>query len=271
MKITMTRRKIILCIIIGIVTISAIDAFVVEPNNIEVNEMDIYNTGSTAKIGFISDFQRQNSDPTFVQRVVDILNKENLDAVILGGDFVHRGVYELPSIEPLKKLQTKHGVYGVLGNHDYSVYSLDRDNADFELAETVKEYLEVGPIKILRNENVKIDNITIIGLDSYWAGLRDVDKAYENTTGGFKILLSHNQNNLEIDSETAELYLFGHTHCGQVRLPFVGSIPKLIWFEGEYDYKHYVVNGADVYTTCGLTPGPRFFNPPEIVIINLSE
>ena len=268
----MTRRKIITSIFIGIITILAIDAFVVEPNIIEVNEIDILHTNTSMKIGLISDFQRQSSDPAFVKRVVDILNEQNLDAVILAGDFIDRGVYELPSLEPLKKIQTKHGVYGVLGNHDYSVYSLDRSNADFKLADTVKEYLEENnKIKILRNENVKIDNITIIGLDSYWAGLRDVNKAYENTTDGFKILFAHNQNDLQITKETADVYLFGHTHCGQVRLPFIGSIPKLIGFEGEYDYKQYTVNDATVYTTCGLTPGPRFLNPPEIAIINLLE
>ncbi len=67
------------------------------------------------KIGFISDFQRQNSDPAFVQRMVDILNPKDLDAVIIAGDFIDRGAHELPSLEPLGKLETKYGVYGVLG------------------------------------------------------------------------------------------------------------------------------------------------------------
>ena len=252
--------------------ILALDAFVIEPNMIEVNEIDISDAGTQIKIGFIADFQRQNDDPAFVQRVSDILNAENLDAVIIAGDFIDRDLGELPSLDPLAKLETKHGVYGVLGNHDYHVYSLNRNNADFELGEKVIEYLESnGPIEILRNENVVIKDVTIIGLDSYWAGLRDLDKALANTSDGFKILFSHNQNDLEINGEVADVYLFGHTHCGQVRLPYLGSIPKIIGFEGEYDYKHYIVNDADVYTTCGLTPGPRLFNPPEITIINLLE
>jgi len=83
--------------------------------------------------------------------------------------------------------------------------------------------------------------------------------------------LAHNQNDLEINKEIADLYLFGHTHCGQIRLPYIGSIPKIFGFQGDYDYRHYVVNDADVYTTCGLAPAPRFFNPPEITIINLIQ
>ena len=268
----MTKKKVLIGIFLGIITILGLDVFVIEPAMIEVNEVDILNAGTNMKIGFISDFQRQNSDPVFVQRVVDILNAENLDVVIIAGDFIDRSLNELPSLDPLDELKTKHGVYGVLGNHDYNVYFLSRDNANFQLAETIIEYLESdGTVKILKNENVVIEDITIIGLDSYWAGLRDVDKAFTDTSNEFKILFTHNQNDLEINKEIADLYLFGHTHCGQVRLPYVGSIPKMIGFEGDYDYKHYIVNDADVYTTCGLTPGPRFFNPPEITIINLLE
>lgn len=268
----LTKKKISISIFVGIIAILGLDAFVIEPNMIEVNEIDILDTGTKMKIGFISDFQRQNSDPAFVQRVVDILNAKDLDTIIIAGDFIDRSLDELPSLDPLEKLETKHGVYGVLGNHDYNVYSLNRNNANFELGETIIKYLESnGPIKILRNENVVINDIVIIGLDSYWAGLRDIDKAFTDTSNEFKILFAHNQNDLEINKEIADVYLFGHTHCGQVRLPYIGSIPKMIGFEGDYDYRHYIVNDADVYTTCGLTPAPRFFNPPEITIINLLE
>lgn len=268
----MTKKKIFGSVFIGIIAILGFYAFVIEPNMIDVNEIDISNTGIKMKIGLIADFQRQNSDPAFVQRVVDILNEKDLDVVVIAGDFIDKSLDELPSLDPLDKLKTKYGVYGVLGNHDYNVYFLNRDNANFELAETVIEYLESNStVKILRNENIVINDVAIIGLDSYWAGLRDLDKAFINTSNEFKILFTHNQNDLEINKETADVYLFGHTHCGQVRLPYVGSIPKIIGFEGDYDYKHYIVNDADVYTTCGLTPGPRFLNPPEITIVNLLE
>ncbi len=268
----LTKKKIAISAFVGIVAVLALDTFAIKPNVIEVNRVDISDTGTKMSIGFISDFQRQNSDPAFVQRVVDILNEEELDTVVIGGDFVDKSLGELPSLDPLQKLDTKYGVYGVLGNHDYGVDSLNPNNANFEMGESVLRHLESGgPVQILRNENIVINGIVLVGLDSYWAGLRDTDKAFENTSDEFKILLAHNQNDLEISKETADVYLFGHTHCGQVRLPYVGSVPKMIGFEGDYDHKHYVVNDADVYTTCGLAPGPRFFNLPEITIINLSE
>ena len=268
----MTKKRVSMSVILGIVAVLGIDAFAIEPNMISVNQIDIADAGTKMKIGFISDFQRQSTDSAFVQRVVDMLNYRELDAVVIAGDFIDRNPSELLSIEPLRRIETEYGVYGVLGNHDYAVYSDDRNNANLELGQTVAEYLERdGSIKVLRNENVVIGGIAIVGLDSYWANLRDEKKAFAGTTDEFKILLAHNQNDLDISKETADVYLFGHTHCGQVRLPYVGSIPKIVGFEGDYDYQHYVVNDADVYTTCGLTPGPRFFNPPEITIINLLE
>lgn len=242
----------------------------IEPNMIEVNEIDIHDTGTDMKIGFISDFQRRDDNPAFMQRVVDIMNEKDLDVVLIAGDIIQSSLNELPSVEPLKKLKTNHGVYVVFGNHDYGVYSLQKSNPNLDKAEKIADYLQSdGTIQILRNENIKINGISIIGLDSYWAGLRDEKNGFSNTGNEYKILFTHNQEDLEIDKEIADLYLFGHTHCGQVRLPIVGSVTKLLGFVGEYDYKHYVVNGADVYTTCGLAPAPRLLNLPEITILNL--
>ena len=106
-------------------------------------------------------------------------------------------------------------MYRVFGNHDYDVYSFNRNNVNYNIGESVIEYLKSnGTIKILRNENVIINDIVIIGLDLYWTNLRDIKKALTNNSSEFKILFAHNQNDLEINEEIANVYLFGHTHCG---------------------------------------------------------
>ena len=235
-------------------------------------------------IVFVSDFQRNNSDPNFVQKVVDIINEKNPDLVLLGGDYVENSADELPSIYPLQDIQSKHGVYGVMGNHDYSAFGFAKDvGGDQILSEKIIQFMEnfdsestgkenkKSNITILRNEKVIIDdNLTVIGLDDLWAHLRDEDKSFsDKESQGYRILLSHNQEELEINKEVADLFLFGHTHCGQIRLPVLGSIPKLFGFSGDYDKGHYLVDDVHVYTTCGLAPAPRLLNPPEIVTIKL--
>jgi len=263
------------------VAVLSVNMILVEPAIIETDTVEIEGTGINMTIAFLSDFQRRDADPTFVQRAVDMVNSKNPDLILLGGDYVENSIDELPSIEPLKDLKSKYGVYGVMGNHDYLAFGFARNvGGDAVLAQQILQFFETpnpindsqnDRIKILRNEKVVIsDKVTLIGLDDLWANLRDESKAYADKSTGYKILLSHNQEELDIKKETADLYLFGHTHCGQMRLPVLGSIPKIFGFSGEYDKGYYVLDdGAHVYTTCGLAPAPRLLNPPEISIINL--
>lgn len=261
-------------------------AFWIEPNQIVVKTTNLENTGVHMKIVFMSDFQRANSDPAFVQRAVDIANAQNPDLVILGGDYLEYYDFEFPSISPLKNLKATYGIYGVLGNHDYRALSLSRlstcpTGSRLEFVNKIKNFLESdGNIHILRNEQKNIAGVTLIGLDDLWGCARNETKALANfsstetekETGrkSYRILISHNQDELKIDKQFADLYLFAHTHCGQVRIPFFGSIPKLAGFKGTYDDGYYFVNDTNVYTTCGLAPAPHFLSPPEVTVIELN-
>lgn len=277
-KLQFTKNRKIFAIFALVIVSLSVNSFLVEPNLIENHVIEITDTGINMTIAFLSDFQRRDADPAFVQRVVDMINEKSPDLVLLGGDYVEWGIKELPSIEALKNLESIHGVYGVMGNHDYGAFGFAKNTGgDTILGQNIIAFLESTdnnaiPITILQNEKAIIqDKLTIIGLDDLWANLRDEQKAYaDKESVGYRILLSHNQEELQISKAIADLYLFGHTHCGQLRLPVLGSIPKLLGFSGEYDMGHYVVDDVQIYTTCGLAPAPRFLNPPEITMINLS-
>lgn len=245
-------------------------SFFVEPELLTVKQVQINDTGLDLKIVFISDFQRWDSDPSFIQRAIDLANREEPDIILLGGDYIERDLSELPSVEPLKSLHAKYGIYGVLGNHDYGMITGTESAPDTSMASDVESFLEDGGIRILRNEHINTANLTIIGLDDLWAGERDTAAISSDDMSDYRILLSHNQYDLPIGNDTADLYLFGHTHCGQLRLPGIGSLPKLIGFKGEYEMGRYSINGSDVYTTCGLAWGPRFLAQPEITVIELN-
>lgn len=277
-----TKKRKTLGILGMFLVIFSVNVILVEPAIIENDTVEIVGTGVNMTVAFLSDFQRRDTDPAFVQKAVDMVNAWNPDLILLGGDYVENTADELPSIEPLKSFKSRYGVYGVMGNHDYSAFGFARDvGGDAVLAQQIIKFLDTPglsddgqfgkPINILRNEKMIIDDkITIIGLDDLWAHLRDESKAYSEKSSGYRILLSHNQEELDIRKEVADLYLFGHTHCGQMRLPGLGSIPKALGFSGEYDKGHYVLDdGTHVYTTCGLAPAPRLLNPPEISIIKL--
>ena len=267
-------------------------AVLVEPAALDVTFTEIRSPAvdEPVRIAFVADMQRRDADPSFVARAVAEINGASPDIVAMGGDFVEASAAELPSIAPLRDVRARLGAFAVLANHDYGVYGLvkDSDAADDALAEAVASYLsEGGAVRVLRNEIADAGgNVQIAGLDSYWASKRNESTLGEFSNGSYRIALAHTQEGVGIGQgaggdarqgaggdarQGADLYLFGHTHCGQVRLPLAGSIPKVLGLAEDYDYRHYKIDGgrADVYTTCGLAPWPRLLNPPEVSIIDI--
>ena len=256
-------------------------AILVEPAMIDVTytEIESPRVDESVRIAFVADMQRRDADPSFVARAVAEANAAAPDIVAMGGDYVEASTPELPSVAALRDVRAAGGAFAVLGNHDYGVYGPAKNpaSADARLAASVAGYLsEGGAVRVLRNEVVDVlgGRVQIAGLDSYWAGMRDESALDALDGGAYRVVLAHNQVGIALGAASerpADLYLFGHTHCGQVRLPLLGSVPKALGFEGEYDYRHYEVAGgsADVYTTCGLSPWPRLLNPPEVTIIDV--
>ncbi len=264
----MRRRRYAAALAAALAALAAY-AVLVEPNAIELTVTEVRGTGTEARIVFMADPQRRDADPAFVRRAVGMAMDAGPDVVLLGGDYIDRSAAELPSVDAFRDLEAPLGVYAVLGNHDYAVLGFLRSPPDEGLAAEVSRYLEEGGITVLRNGTARAGPLHIAGMDSYWAGARDDSLARGLDPGAFRVVLAHNQAGLPVSGEDADLYLFGHTHCGQIRLPLVGSVPKVLGFVGEYDYRHYEVRGADVYTTCGLAPYPRFLSPPEVTVIDL--
>jgi len=133
--------------------------------------------------------------------------------------------------------------------------------------------LELEGIRVLRNGNADLGGFTLVGVDDAWACESDYWKAVEGADRSRPIiLLTHNQEAVPPQEyEGLGLVLVGHTHCGQVRLPIIGSVPKLFGFRGEYDAGlHRFGNDSYIYTTCGIGGGPRFLAPPEISVIDVS-
>ena len=129
--------------VLGLIVALSINVMLIEPGIIENDTIEITGTGLNMTIAFLSDFQRRDADPAFVQRAVDMVNDKNPDLVLLGGDYVENNADELPSIEPLKNIKSKYGVYGVMGNHDYHAFGFARDKGGDELlAQQILEFLE---------------------------------------------------------------------------------------------------------------------------------
>jgi uncharacterized protein len=93
-----------------------------------------------------------------VKEMIEIINKEEVDLIFITGDFLQRHLDNLEDLmKELKKLKSKMGIYGCLGNHDYyRNYQLLRDK------------LQENGIRILLNEiSHEVENLEIVGLHDY--------------------------------------------------------------------------------------------------------
>lgn len=202
----------------------------------------------------------------WVSEVVEAVNAEHPDVVFLVGDSISNSPADALALEPLRGLVAPMGVYAVTGNHDYE------DGA----AEYVAATLETLGVRMLRDSSVRIADgkIVLVGVNDLWNG----GNIYRAVSGlraeDTIILLAHNPDAV-LDPETAvvDLVVAGHTHGGQIRLPFWGSVPHIPTDLGNtYDKGLFVYNGEQLYITAGVSETgtrARLFNPPEISVLNI--
>ena len=148
---------------------------------------------------------------------VKLQEVKNSDICILGGDLAYRKEVASNMVKILNSANINGEVYTVFGNTEYKPHN---DPNELE-----KIYKEFG-FKVLRNENILLEKgnsfISLIGSDDPIDFMDDMAKAYENVPlESFKILVSHCPS-VAIDSldYNTNLVLAGHTHGGQVKLPF---------------------------------------------------
>jgi uncharacterized protein len=154
-----------------------------------------------------------------VQRAVDLANSRHPDLIALTGDYVtFSPSYIWPAARALGRLRARLGVFAVLGNHDFRVS-----------ADEMTRALRAQRIRVLRNSHYPLRSgrctLWVIGVDDLWGAFDDLQGAMDSVPAHDpKILLCHNPLAIGRASRLGiDLMLSGHTHGGQVRLPFIRS------------------------------------------------
>jgi predicted MPP superfamily phosphohydrolase len=203
-----------------------------------------------------------------VEAWVRRVNGLGADAIVLTGDYVTSGTrFHADIAATLSELSAPDGVFAVMGNHDY-----------FGDGEPLMGLLREGGVRLLRNEHTIIERDTaklcLAGVDDIYTKRIDIDRALEGRDAALPlVVLAHDPRSFpKLAREGADLVLSGHTHWGQLAVPFLAS---------RYNYASTLTRfhaglvregAAQLYISPGLgTTGPpvRVGTWPEISLLRL--
>lgn len=254
-------------------------AFWLEPASLTVSEERITLPGWTSqpfRVGILTDLHI--GSPFYgmakLRDIVDRTNAAHPDAICILGDLVIQGVVGGHFVAPeeiataLKRLSAPHGVFAVLGNHD-----------GWLSRERVQAALERNGIRVLEDTAVRLDMpagpVWFSGISDLWTGEHDIAAALAkvNEDGAPLILLTHNPDVFPTVPNRVTLTLAGHTHGGQVWLPFIGRAIVPSRFGQRFAAGLVVEGGRHMFVATGLGTSilpVRFLVPPAVTILTLT-
>lgn len=232
---------------------------------------------STARILHLSDLHASAVVPwSLIESAIDTGLAHKPDLICLTGDFItDRKETDTPRYVPiLRRLSAAAPTFAVLGNHDGGSWATLRGgHADHRY---VDRLLEDAHIELLHNRSRRLDlpqgRLSLAGVGDYWSNEADAAHAMRGTTPSLTTLvLCHNPDAKELlRFHEWHLMLCGHTHGGQIIVPFDG--PR---YAPVHD-KRYVAGlnpfGArHIYTTRGVGNilGVRLGCRPEVTLLDL--
>ena len=217
---------------------------------------------------------------SYLRKQIDFCNSLAPDLLVITGDLVTRGdprrMEDLAAL--VKPLRAKHGVFAVLGNHDYNRFQPARqpDPRAQRIANQIVDTLQANGVQVLRNQCHTVTRgnarVQLVGLDDYWSENYNPPAAFTTVDPQLPcIALCHNPDAIEdLRRLPCHWVLSGHTHGGQVRIPLLGA-PLLPVRNRQYDAGLFHLGQQRLYVNRGLgyLRRIRFNCRPEITEFTL--
>ncbi|MBN2591783.1 MAG: metallophosphoesterase [Sedimentisphaerales bacterium] len=262
-----TKRTILLHLIaiFGIVCFCYgyfIESYKIEVNNIKLPTDKLKNT--SFRILQFSDLHCDKR-PANEKEITKIINDLKPDIIVFTGDAINRPSYLPVFKETMKNLEAPLGKFAVYGNWETGHWP----GLDY-YSQTGFEIMHTKTVSLEKNN----ETITISGLrcDKGWYADGLLKKL---SSENYNVFLFHSPDLAKyIHNYTVDLYLCGHTHGGQIALPFYGAIITMSKSGKKYESGKYLLGKTILYINRGLgmdayPPRIRFFAKPEITVFDI--
>jgi predicted MPP superfamily phosphohydrolase len=212
-------------------------------------------------------------------KLLELIEQAQPDLIVITGDYLNLSYVDDPTARAevrkvLAKIKAPYGVYATLGSPP-----VDR-------RETTPSLFEGLPIRLLRDEVAVLQfsdgrTVSLIGMDcdhDLEGDARIFQKLVKLAPpDSARVLLYHSPELMPaVQNYPLDLYLCGHTHGGQVRLPWYGAILTSSALGKRYEIGRYVEQDTTLYISRGIgleglsAPRMRLLCPPEIILFTLS-
>ncbi|MBN2547268.1 MAG: metallophosphoesterase [Spirochaetes bacterium] len=252
----------------------------IEPFKVEVSNLKIatkkLKLDRPIKIAQISDLHIERTTKREL-RVLNKIKEINPDIIVLTGDYLNISFTH----DPQTLIQTREFLMNLKA--PFGVYAVTSDIVDPD--ETVDILFSGLNIEVLED---KIYPVKIYGNIIYIIGVSNIDSLLDKLTllslvnklpdESYKLFLYHTPDLIEAAAASKiDLYLAGHTHGGQIRLPFYGALITCSTFKKKYEQGLFEILDTKMYVSRGLgmegqgAPRVRFLCPPEIAIFDIKS
>ena len=211
-----------------------------------------------------------------IKKLVSLVNRRNPDLVVFTGDLINKG-YKINSkeqenlIKQLKKIKSTIGKYAIMGEEDTDQFTTIMNQSEFTILNNDYDL-------IYKDSNTPI---LLIGLSSSISNNININQGYEyftqptHNSNIYTITLLHEPDNVDeiTASYQTDLFLAGHSHNGQVYIPYIGGLFRKEGAE-HYINDFYQLENSKLYISSGIGTtgnGFRLFCRPSINFFRLSS
>ncbi len=209
----MTRRKLILGGGAALVSAAGGTALFASHRRLRVTRHELsWRTTRARRIAHLTDVHVGWSTPDgILAAAVEQARRARPDVVVLTGDYVNHSLLHLDRLEAFVRALPGPKI-ATLGNHDH-----------WTDAARITEALECAGARVLVNEAVTVDGLSIVGIDDSVTRHHDIDAAFARADDADHLVLTHSPGLADriVERGSARLILSGHTHGGQIRVPLI--------------------------------------------------